>query len=48
MIILLLCAIACLFAALVISIVQRLALAIRNQSVDVDPLDPISYSRGPL
>lgn len=47
MIILLLCSAACLFVALIISMLQRILPAIA-QRVDVDPLDPISYSRGPL
>lgn len=47
MIILLLCSAGCLFLALIVSMLQRILPAITHR-VDADPLDPISYSRGPL
>lgn len=48
MITLLLCSVACLFAALVISMVRRIVPNIEPPTADFDPLDPLSYSRGPM
>lgn len=43
-IVLLLCSIACLFAALLVSLVRRIVPNLARPTMDIDPLDPLSYS----